>query len=45
MKRVLLLAALVGMSLSAMAQQALGPGTGLVSPEINPDNTGTVPSA
>ena len=41
MKRVLLLAALVGMSLSAMAQQALGPGTGLVSPEINPDNTVT----
>ena len=41
MKRVLLLAALVGLSLSAMAQQALGPGTGLVSPEINPDNSVT----
>ena len=41
MKRVLLFVALVGLSLSAMAQQALGPGTGLVSPEINPDNSVT----
>ena len=37
MKRILLLAALAGMTLAANAQQALGPGTGLVSPEINPD--------
>ena len=29
------------MTLAAFAQQALGPGTGLVSPEINPDNTVT----
>ena len=41
MKRILLLAALAGMALAAQAQQALGPGTGLVSPEINPDNTVT----
>ena len=27
--------------LSALAQQALGPGTGIVSPEINPDNSVT----
>ena len=41
MKRILLLAALAGLSLAASAQQALGPGTGLVSPQINPDHTVT----
>ena len=41
MKRILLLAALAGLSLAASAQQALGPGTGLVSPEINPDHSVT----
>ena len=33
--------ALAGMTLAANAQQALGPGTGLVSPEINPDHSVT----
>ena len=31
----------LGLSFMAYAQQALGPGTGLVSPEINPDKTVT----
>ena len=35
------MAALAGMTLAANAQQALGPGTGLVSPEINPDHSVT----
>ena len=39
-KFVLFLAALC-VGVSALAQQALGPGTGLVSPQINPDNTVT----
>ena len=41
MKRILLFAVLAGMTLAAQAQQALGPGTGLVSPEINPDHSVT----
>jgi len=41
MKRILLFAAALSLSLAALAQQALGPGTGLVSPEINPDNSVT----
>lgn len=32
---------LLGLSLAASAQQALGPGSGLVSPEINPDHSVT----
>ncbi len=32
---------LLGLSLAASAQQALGPGTGLVSPEMNPDHSVT----
>ena len=42
MKRILfLMTALVAACLSASAQQALGPGSGLVSPEINPDHSVT----
>ena len=41
MKRFLLAASLMMLALAASAQQALGPGTGLVSPEINPDNSVT----
>ena len=41
MKRILLMAALAGMTLAAHAQQALGPGTGLISPEIHPDKSRT----
>lgn len=42
MKRLSLLAAtLLCLGTAAYAQQALGPGTGLVSPEINPDHTVT----
>ena len=41
MKRLSLAAAVLFFALSAMAQQALGPGTGLISPEINPDNSVT----
>ncbi|MBO6082079.1 MAG: hypothetical protein J6P46_03530 [Bacteroidales bacterium] len=42
MKRFFLLVAAVCLSgVAAFAQQALGPGTGIVSPEINPDNTVT----
>ena len=37
----LISAAALLIGLSASAQQALGPGTGIVSPEINPDNTVT----
>ncbi len=40
-KRILALAAFVAAALCAHAQQALGPGTGLVSPEINPDHSVT----
>ncbi|MCR5351323.1 MAG: esterase [Bacteroidales bacterium] len=38
---LLFFAALAGCCLSASAQQALGPGTGLVSPEIHPDHSVT----
>lgn len=41
MKNILPLLILVWVCIAANAQQALGPGTGLVSPEINPDNTVT----
>ena len=42
MKRILfVMTALVAAYLSAAAQQALGPGPGLVSPEINPDHSVT----
>ncbi len=41
MKRILALSLLLGCSLALSAQQALGPGTGLVSPEINPDHSVT----
>ena len=42
MKRILfVMTALVAACLSAAAQQALGPGSGLVSPEINPDHSVT----
>lgn len=41
MKRFLLLLTLTGLPLMASAQQALGPGTGLVSPQINPDHSVT----
>ena len=41
MKRFLLTALTVCLALSAMAQQALGPGTGIVSPEINADHSVT----
>lgn len=41
MKKALLAIFALAMTLGASAQQALGPGTGIVSPEINPDNTVT----
>ena len=41
MKRIITLAALACLAVSSYAQQALGPGTGIVSPEINPDHTVT----
>ena len=41
MKRFLLLMAVALLPLAASAQQALGPGTGLVSPQINPDHSVT----
>jgi len=41
MKRIILAAACILFAVAASAQQALGPGTGIVSPEINPDNTVT----
>ena len=37
MKRILLISAALLIGAAAWSQQALGPGTGLVSPEINPD--------
>jgi len=40
-KLILTLAALAAAGFCALAQQALGPGTGLVSPEINPDHSVT----
>ena len=41
MKRYILLLVFAGFALAASAQQALGPGTGIVSPEINPDHSVT----
>lgn len=42
MKRILfVMTALLAVGISAAAQQALGPGSGLVSPEINPDHSVT----
>ncbi|MBR5670298.1 MAG: esterase [Bacteroidales bacterium] len=41
MKRILLFTLLLAATFSASAQQALGPGSGIVSPEINPDNSVT----
>lgn len=41
MKTQLLTLAVGSLALAASAQQALGPGSGIVSPEINPDNSVT----
>ena len=41
MKRIFLLTLLLSATLGASAQQALGPGSGIVSPEINPDHSVT----
>ena len=41
MKKTLLTLAICACGTLAFAQQALGPGTGIVSPEINADNTVT----
>ena len=41
MKKIILLLAAASLCLAASAQQALGPGTGLISPQINPDHTVT----
>ena len=41
MKRIITIAAALLVAGSAFAQQALVPGTGIVSPEINPDNSVT----
>ena len=41
MKRILIIAAALTLSTAIWGQQALGPGTGLVSPEINPDHSVT----
>ena len=41
MKRFFFLAASLLWGAASFAQQALGPGTGIVSPEINADNTVT----
>lgn len=41
MKRIIFAAACLLYAATAMGQQALVPGTGLVSPEINPDNSVT----
>ena len=41
MNRISIAAACLLISAAASAQQALGPGTGLVSPEINPDHSVT----
>ena len=41
MKRILAISLLRGCSLALSAQQALGPGTGLISPEIHPDHSVT----
>jgi enterochelin esterase family protein len=41
MKRTLILAAALLAGATALAQQALGPASGIISPEINPDHTVT----
>lgn len=41
MKRILIIAASLLWGAALFAQQALGPGTGIVSPEVNADNTVT----
>ena len=41
MKRIIMTAVSLLVGLSAFAQQALGPGTGIVSPEIHPDHSVT----
>ncbi len=41
MKKIFMLAAAAFISAASFAQQALGPGTGIISPEINPDKTVT----
>ena len=41
MKKIIALLAVLSLAVTAFAQQALGPGTGLVSPEINPDHSVT----
>ncbi|MBR0499788.1 MAG: esterase family protein [Bacteroidales bacterium] len=41
MKKLLSILSAVFVAVTALAQQALGPGTGLVSPEINPDHSVT----
>ena len=41
MKRLLIILAALSFTSAIFAQQALGPGTGIVSPEINPDHTVT----
>ena len=41
MKRLITIAASLLWGAALFAQQALGPGTGIVSPEINADNTVT----
>ena len=41
MKRILLILWAVALPCTLFAQQALGPGTGLVSPQINPDHSVT----
>ena len=41
MKKLIAICAALAIGMAAWAQQALGPGTGLVSPEINPDHSVT----
>lgn len=41
MKKAITIIAVLCVACSAFAQQALGPGSGIVSPEINPDHTVT----
>ena len=41
MKKTILAAAVLLLGFSASGQQALGPGSGIVSPEINPDHSVT----
>ena len=41
MKKLIAICAALAIGMAAWAQQALGPGTGMVSPEINPDHSVT----